>query len=337
MNNMIPISKFVADQRTYDLCMSVLESGRLSAGPMVEHFEELVADISGCEYAVAVNNGTTALEAMLRAVDVKNKIVVTSPLTFRATGQAIRHAGGTPIFADVDEDTLNLKSSAYGDYMVPVDLYGRKNDHTGKNVFCDAAQSIGLDHSGSRCASISFYTGKNVGAGEGGAIVTNDRNIAEKIRLWRNQGMAAQYEFVSGQGWNWRMTEMSAAIAIPQLERIKEDNALRSRIAWVYDCEFRKVDHLTIPSWDDKNMVWHQYTLRHPKRNIIVRRLNEEGIEARIYYPRLISPEHAWDQTPVAFKATQEIFSIPVHHHLTSDEVKYITETLLKVVKEVEA
>lgn len=334
MKNTIPISKFVADERTYQMCMTVLESGRLSQGPMVQKFEKLVAEKSNCEHAVAVNNGTTALEAMLRAVGIENKTVLTTPLTFRATEQAIRHAGGTPIYADVDEKSLNLDPTAKADYVVPVDLYGQKNKHKGENVYCDAAQSIGLDQSGSKCASISFYTGKNVGAGEGGAVVTNDSDIAYAIRLWRNQGMAEQYEFVAASGWNWRMTEMSAAIAISQLEKYSMSRMEREYNAALYQQAFKNTS-LTLPEWSDEH-VWHQYTLRHPQRDTIVTRLNEEFIEARVYYPRLISPFSSWDTTPIALKASEEIFSIPVHNHLTKEEKDYITKTVLQVVKEVD-
>lgn len=337
---MIPIAKYVADTETCQRVMGVLESGRLSQGPQVAEFETLVAETANCYYAIAVNNGTTALEAMLKtipATEPKNRIL-TSPLTFRATVKAIEHAGHRPVFKDVFADTLCLDETFIdlgAEYVMTVDLYGRKAKTRWDLPYRDAAQGIGLDLSDSKASAISFYTTKNVGCGEGGAIVTNDKEINQKIRIWRNQGMFDGYKYDSTEGFNWRMTELQAAVAIPQLKKVKENNLLRSRIAWVYDCDFRNLDRLTVPSWTDEQMTWHQYTLRHPERDKIVERLRQKKIDARVYYPELVSPKDQWEETPIALKASQEVFSIPVHQHLTAEEVRYIKESVVEVVKEV--
>lgn len=340
---MISISKYVADEETYSRVLGVLESGRLSQGPQVAEFEELVAEISNCDYAVAVNNGTTAIEAMLRTIpsSLPERRVLTSPLTFRATVKAIQHAGHRPVFKDVFENTLCLDESFIGlcaEEVMTVDLYGRKAKTHWPLPYRDAAQGIGLDLSDSKASAISFYTTKNVGCGEGGAVVTNDKAIADRIRLLRNQGMGQHYRYESGDGFNWRMTELQAAVAIPQLKNIRKSNARREHTATTYSADFYHAGleeaGLIRPLSGDT--VWHQYTLRHPKRDQIVAMLRLNGIDARVYYPELVSPRDEWEQTPVALQATKEVFSIPVHQYLTADEVDYISATVIEVVKAVD-
>lgn len=330
---MIPISKYKADQETHNLVAQVLNSGRLSQGPMVEQAEQLIAEISNCKYAVCVANGTIALEAMLRATQLLNgAYIYTSPLTFRATVKAIRHSNMIPMFRDVNKNTLCLEETDDLFYM-PVDLYGRKAAMYGDNVFRDAAQGIGLDLSDSRASVISFYTTKNVGAGEGGAVVTNDQDIADRIRLLRNQGMRGQYDYRSDDGFNWRWNELAAAVAIPQLKNLEVASRKRIGNALEYNLAFKMLPVDCPPDGGERN--FHCYTLRHSKRDEIVAILRYKGIDARVYYPELVSPKDQWEKTPVALQATKEVFSLPVHHHLTDSEIEYICETVIDVLTKV--
>lgn len=337
---MIPISRVVPTKEGEELLLKAYRSGRWSQGPMVELFEQKVAEISNCKYAVAVANGTIAIEAMLKALSNPGETVVTSPLTFRATIKAIEHAGMKPEFYDIDDEYLCLDESVLGvhaGWVMPVDLYGRDSGFKGSNVLSDSAQSIGIDMSRRRASSISFYSGKNVGCGEGGAVVTDDKDIANKIRLLRNQGMSGPYQYETTEGYNWRMTEIQAAIALPQLDTIKEDNLTRQINAIFYSKRFEGLTGLCFPPFLSASQnSWHQYTLRHAKRDDIVAYLRDKNIDARIYYPKLVSPGDQWHKTPVAQKAVQEIFSIPVHQHLTEEELAYISSTVMFAVKVVE-
>lgn len=340
METIIPISKYVPAPETYELVNDVLSSGQLSQGKYVEMAEEEIARISNCEYAVCVANGTIALEAMLRASPYKSSTITTSPLTFRATIKAIENSGLTANFADIDNVTLCLEGGSRMNWMT-VDLYGRKSSIDGKYVYSDSAQGIGLDLSDRFAASLSFYTTKNVGAGEGGAIVTNDKNIADKIRMLRNQGMANTYDYQSNEGYNWRWNELAAAVALPQLWDIENINGRRaSNAVAYYNPAFLELEEygLVRPISDgtvEGEMVWHQYTLRHSKRDVIVQNLRARNIDARVYYPELISPKDQWEQTPNALQASKEVFQIPVHNHLTDRQIEYIIENVIEVVKAV--
>lgn len=336
---MIPISRVTPTLEGEQLLLQAYRSGRWSQGPMVEAFEKKVAEVSSCKYAVAVANGTIALEAMLRATGKPGDTVLTSPITFRATIKAIEHAEMTPVYGDIDENTLCLEDgealySNNVDWIIPVDLYGRDAQIRGENVLSDSAQSIGIDMSTRRASSISFYSGKNVGCGEGGAVVTNDKSIVDKIRLLRNQGMSGPYQYETEEGYNWRMTELQAAIAMPQLKTVKRDNNSRDIHANYYAQNFEHIETLTLPPFPaNVRNSWHQFTLRHKKRDSIIAILREADIDARIYYPQLISPKQTWQNTPVALEAVQEIFSIPVHQHLSEEELSYIVGKVKFAVK----
>lgn len=308
---------------------------------MVEEFEELVAEASNCRYAVAVSNGTVALEAMLRGARAwsRQDHILTSPLTFRATIQGIKHAGaGAPVYQDVDPDTLCMERpdvpSLEPTWVMPVDLYGRKSSYDNDWSFRDAAQSIGQDFSSSQAAAISFYATKNIAAGELGVVVTNNKNIYDEIRLLRNQGMGQTYRYMRKDGFNWRATELSAALAIPQLKRLGEINGQRKSNAQVYQRAFKDLP-LRLPK-AHREHSWHQYTCRSPHRDEIINKLNYLGVNARCYYPELVSPKKDWGKTPVALRASKEVFSLPVHHHLSDGEINRIIEAVIQVVHSVE-
>jgi perosamine synthetase len=342
----IPISRYVADDETKRLVNQVLDSGRLSQGPMVEEAEQLIADISNVKYCVMLSSGTVALEAMIRGAQTREQIVKTSPLTFRGTVKAIENAGLTPQFMDVDPHVLCIQvdDDQYypfeGDEMImPVDLYGRRAAgwEGYERVPCvlrDSCQAIGIDVSESLGAAFSFYPTKNVGGPEGGCVVSDDEGLIDNIRILANQGMRGQYEYVSTRGFNWRSDEITAAILIPQLKRIVEINGRRRAIALKYIDAFRDLPW-TQPMYDHGEGVFHQFILRHEKRDEIVNVLNYLGVGARVYYPELVSPKDQWEKTPVALQASKEVFSIPVHQHLTNAEVDEVIEKVVDVVTKI--
>src|SRR6202043_2589435 len=230
-----------------ELVLSVLRSGHLAQGPMVERFEALCTAMAGTAHAIAVANGTVALDAALAVLDIgPGQEVITSPFTFAATINAILRSGASVRFADIGDDfTIDPASVAAlitpaTAAILPVHLYGLPADMRplmslaaahGLAIVEDAAQAHAADVDGRPAGNFglgcfSFYATKNVTSGEGGCVTTDDGTLAERVRVLRNQGMRGRYDY-SIIGQNWRMTDVAAAIAIPQMEHLGSINASR--------------------------------------------------------------------------------------------------------------
>ena len=241
-SSVIPISK--VDVRDAEpLVLEVLRSGALAQGPVVERLERAFAEVVGVRHAVAVNNGTTALVAALQVLGLRpGDEVVTSPFTFAATLNAILEAGATARFADIDEADFAIDPAAVeavvGDrtaVLMPVHLYGQTADmgpltaiarRHGLHVVEDAAQAHGAAYEGRGAGSFglgcfSFYATKNLTTGEGGMITTSDDALADRLRVLRNQGMRERYRYELA-GHNYRMTDLHAAVGLPQVARTAE-------------------------------------------------------------------------------------------------------------------
>ena len=342
------------------LVLSVLRSGRLAQGPMVERFESLCAAMAGTEHAVAVCSGTAALEAALHAAGVgPGDEVITSPFTFAATLNAIIRRGATARFADIGEDlTIDVAraEALVGPRtraLLPVDLYGLMADMDAISALAaghalavveDAAQAHGALQGSRRAGGtglgcFSFYATKNVTAGEGGCVTTDDRGAAESMRVLRNQGMRRRYEYVMA-GENWRMTEIAAAIAIPQLERLPAINATRQRNAERLSALLAGDDRITLPRVPaSRRHVWHQYTVvldDGVDRDRVVARLDDAGIDCGVYYGRLVWDHAAYrghpsvvaDPTPRAAAATRRCLSLPVHPALRDEDLDRVASAL---------
>ena len=328
----------------------------------------MFARICGTSHAVAVNNGTTALVAVLRMLDVpKGSTVVTSPFTFVATLNAAVEAGFKVRFADVDPKSFNVTASsidaaADGDVSVvmPVHIYGQCADMTGIGALAsrrgwavveDAAQAHGAQHRGSAAGSFgagcfSFYATKNITTGEGGMITTNDDGLADRLRVYRNQGMRQRYQYEMA-GTNYRMTDVQAAIGIPQLRRMDQIIAMRQSNAAVLNEMLDGVDGVVTPTVDEGNShVWHQYTIRVTQdskrsRDEVIDSLSSDGIGCGIYYPRLA---HDYDcfrdnpgidptPTPVAAQLVSEVVSLPVHQYLSTEDLRAVADAVKKAVR----
>lgn len=342
------------------LVVEVLRSGRLAQGPMVARFEQLCAAMAGTAHAVAVCNGTVALEAALRVAGIgPGDEVITTPLTFAATLNAILRCGATVRFADIDDDfTIN---PAHAESMItartrgvmPVHLYGLVADleaicsfaaRHSLTVIEDAAQAHGASQGDRRAGAaglgcFSFYATKNVAAGEGGCITTDDAAWADALRVLRNQGMRRRYEYVM-VGENWRMTDVAAAIAIPQMERLAEINAARRRNAAQLSVLLAGEERITTPQTPpSRQHAWHQYTVLLADgvdRDRLVAQMDEAGIDCGVYYPRLVWDYDAYRQhpqvlvtpTPAAASVARRCLSLPVHPGLTEGDLQRVAETL---------
>lgn len=363
---MIPVSAVSLPLRAHELVGQVLASGQLAQGPMVLEFERLVAERCGVTEAIAVTNGTASLELALKALGIgPGDEVVTSPFTFVATLNAIIGSGATAVFADIDLNRFTIDSEAAADAIgaataavMPVHLYGQAADmsplmslasRNGFAVVEDAAQALGATVDGTKVGSFgvgsfSFYATKNVTTGEGGALTTNDTEVAQRIRLLRNQGMRARYEYAE-PGHNMRMTDLAAAVGIPQMEELDQITARRAANASQLTEGLAHLEGLVLPSVADGcTHVWHQYTVRvtadAPRsRDEVMAGLAERGIGSGIYYPRVVfdydcfrsHPQVAVSPVPNAQQAAEQVVSLPVHPGLSESDLDRVVTAMNQV------
>ncbi|GAA1798175.1 DegT/DnrJ/EryC1/StrS family aminotransferase [Planosporangium flavigriseum] len=354
----IPITSVVIGPDEEAAVLEVLRSGKLAQGPVVAELERAFAELCGVSHAVAVNNGTVALVAALEAVGLgPGDEVITTPFSFAATLNAILESGATVRFADVRDDftidpaavqaLVNERTKA----ILPVHLYGLPADMTaltaiaesaGLAIIEDAAQAHGarvgdraVGSFGTGC--FSLYATKNLQCGEGGLITTSDDAIADRLRLLRNQGMRVRYQYEM-PGHNWRLTDLQAAIAVPQVGRLAETTQRRAANAARLNEGLAGVPGLTTPSVPEgRSHVWHQYTVRVGAdapitRDDLGKHLDEAQIGYGLYYPRLMHhydcyvdhPQIADDATPLAQQIAGEVVSLPVHQHLADSDVDRI-------------
>jgi perosamine synthetase len=359
---MINVSEVRLGPEEEALVLEVLRSGRLAQGAKVEQFEGAFAQAHGAAYAIAVNNGTTALVAAMLALELEpGDEVITSPFSFVATLNSILEAGVTTRFADIGADfcldpgSVEALIGPRTKAILPVHLYGLPADMGALSAIAerhnlaiieDAAQAVGAKV-GDRLigtygmACFSLYATKNITSGEGGVITTNDASKADLLRVLRNQGMRARYEYVVA-GHNYRMTELQAAIAIPQLARLDEITKRRSENALRLTEGLSGIHGLQLPvEPEGRTHVYHQYTVRlGPEavgdRNQLSQRLLDAGIGSGIYYPRLMHDYDCYrghplvgkDETPHAEAIAREVLSLPVHQHLSDDDLDAVVEAV---------
>lgn len=365
---MIPISRVEFGPEEEKLVLEVLRSGIVAQGPKVAHFEAEFARLSGVKHAVAVNNGTTSLVASLQALNLKpGDEVITSPFTFIATLNAILEAGATAVFADINEDDFNINPESIKDcitqrtkVIMPVHLYGQManmdavmliaHEHN-LRVVEDSAQSHGAKQGQNKAGSFdigsfSFYATKNLTTGEGGIITTNDDKIAETLRILRNQGMKERYQYEMA-GHNYRMTDLQAALVLPQLERYEINVKARAENAAYYESRLGNVRGLVTPKvLYGRTHVWHQYTLRVTSeckisREQLAEKLSDAQIGSGFYYPKLAFDYETYrnrtdivvSNCAVAERVVKEVISIPVHPYLTHQQRELIAETILDAVQ----
>ena len=338
--------------------MEVLDSGMLAQGPRVKAFEEGFAKMCGVEHAVAASSGTTALHIAMLAHGLSNgDEVITSAFTFIASANSVLYAGAKPIFVDIDPQTFNLDVSQIEaaitprtKAILPVHLYGLACDMDpimslaekhGLAVIEDACQSHGAIYKGKKVGSFgtgtfSLYPTKNMTSGEGGMLTTNDPVIDEKCRVIRQHGMRVRY-YHDELGYNFRMTDVHAAIGLAQLNKLEKFNTQRQANAKFMSENLKGVVTPYIP--DEQTHVFHQYTIRVPdgKRDALRTHLQENGVGSEVYYPVPIHQQTFYvnelgykDSLPETEKAAQEVLSLPVHAGLSSSDL----ETIVSAVNE---
>ncbi|MBX6357100.1 MAG: DegT/DnrJ/EryC1/StrS family aminotransferase [Micromonosporaceae bacterium] len=358
----IPITSVIIGPEEEAAVLRVLRSGQLAQGPVVAELEREFASLCGAPHAVAVSNGTVALVAALRALKLgPGDEVITTPFSFVATLNAVLESGATVRFADVTDDftidpasvaaLVNERTRA----LLPVHLYGLPADmpalmeiagRAGAVVVEDAAQAHGA-RVGDRAVGsfgvgcFSLYATKNVQCGEGGLVTTADGELADRLRLLRNQGMRARYQYEL-PGHNWRLTDLQAAIVLPQLRRLNETVERRAANAARLTEGLAGLPGVRTPEVPaGRTHVWHQYTIRVTpqaglSRDDLAKRLDQAGIGYGLYYPRLMydydcyrgHPQISKDPTPRAAAVVSEVLSLPVHQHLTDGELDRIVTSI---------
>lgn len=343
----------------------VLASGHYILGPNVSLFEEEFSKYIGAKHTVSCANGTDALLLSLMALGIKQgDEVITASHSFFATSEAIALACAKPVFADIQENDFNIDPlkiekliTKNTKAIIPVHLYGQPCDilkvveiAKKHNLFVieDCAQAVGAKLNGKSIGifgdigTISFFPTKNLGAfGDAGAIVTNNKELANKIRQLRFHGSSKRYihDYI---GLNSRLDEIQAAILRVKLKYLDKWNLKRQKAAEYYNELFKNVKDVIIPSVKpNSHHIFHQYTIRLQKRDLVYEKLKESGVETIIYYPIPIHLQKAFDylncksnSLPVTEKICNEILSLPVYPDIQKDDQEYIVEVIKKILKE---
>ncbi|MEM2105168.1 MAG: DegT/DnrJ/EryC1/StrS family aminotransferase [Candidatus Bathyarchaeia archaeon] len=366
---MIPINAPQMGKEETEAVIRVLESGILThglgAGPMVSKFEKAYADFVKAKHAIAVNSGTAALHLAVAAAGVRpgDEVIVPS-FTFVATAEVIAALRAKPVFVDIDPETYNISAEKIEKAItkktraiVPVDLYGLPADMKpireiankhGLKIVEDSAQAHGAAYMGkppgtfADIACWSFYASKNMTTGEGGMITTNDDELADKIRSMRSHGEVEKYMSVM-LGYNYRMPEIEAAIGCVQLKRLPEFLEKRRKNAEKLTEKLEKADCLQLPK-EPKGYrhSWYLFTVRwksakRTERDKLVAELKRKSIGAEVYYSNPIHMMPFYKKfrkrkLPQTEKASEQVFSLPIHPGVTAEQLDFIGETVLRLL-----
>ncbi len=372
----IPLARPDLGAREEELALEVLRSGRLSLGPVLERFEREFAAWLGVEDAVAVSSGTAALHLGVRALGWgPGDQVITTPLSFVASANCLLYEGVTPIFCDIDPLTLNLDPSAARAAvtdravgLLPVHVFGYPAalpeldavaGESGLGVLEDACEAAGAtDAEGVRVgarghlATFAFYANKQLTMGEGGAIVPSGPEIAARLRSERNQGRAEDMSWLSHDrlGFNYRLTELQAALGIGQLERADALLGERARLAALYGERLATIGGRAAGDGDPAGLVlpctdrgaerrsWFVYVVQLPAdadREVVVATLDERGVAAKAYLPCIHLMGHYRErfglregQFPVAERVSERSLALPFFTGMGEAEVERVTAAL---------
>lgn len=337
----------------------VISGGAYIMGPHHKAFEEECAALHNVKHAIAVNSGTDALRIIMDAIGIgAGDEVITTAFTFVASTETIVQTGATPVFVDIDPETycidpakieaaITPKTKA----IMPIHLFGQLSDvkaikaiaeRHNLQIIEDAAQAFGCHHDGTFAgnwgiaAGFSFYVTKNLGAcGDGGMIVTNDDEVAANCKSLRIHGMGRERYYYDHVGYTSRLSELNAAYMRTKLPVLDTWNDRRAKFAQIY-IDTLQGSNVKLPIVSSgNNTTWHQFSIQVDNRDALQAHLKEQGIDSMIYYPvplHFHEPYAKYGQgkgsLPVTEAVTEKILNLPIHPHLTEEQVKYAAETI---------
>jgi perosamine synthetase len=369
----IPLSSPDITNKEVEIINEVLSTPFLSIGPKIKEFEDKLLDYIGTEYALAVNSGTSGLHLCIKSIGIKEgDEVITTPLSFIASSNCILFERGKPIFVDIEEDTLCIdverieeKITEKTKAILPVHLFGHPckmdkimeiAEEYNLLVIEDACEALGSEYMGKKVGSFgkaavfAFYPNKQITTAEGGMIVTNDRSIAKLCMSLRNQGKEddSSTEFRYGRlGYNYRMSELSAALGVAQIERIDEILRKRQKVSSLYGKQLGKIDGIKIPyvapnvkmSWFVYVIILESMKYSGRERNRIIQELNEKGIASRVYFPSIhLQPFYVEmfgykkGSFPITEKISDLTIALPFYNNLSEEDIDFICGNLEKII-----
>ncbi len=357
---MIPVARPDIDEAEIAAVTEVLRSGMLAGGRRVVELEERWAEFIGVRHAIAVSNGTVAEMCIFAGLGLgPGDEVITVGHTFNATVSSILYTGASPVFVDIDPETFDIDPDRVAAAITPrtkaicpVHLFGLPADMApllelaerhGLAIVEDACQAHGAEYQGRKVGSFghgafSLYGTKNMTTGEGGLITTDDHALADWIRLYRNQGMRERYRHEI-LGYNFRLTDIAAAIGLCQLDKLERNTARRRAIAARYDEAFAGLPVVAPSVPADRTHVYHQYTIDvGPARDAIVADLAAAGVSTGIYYPIPVHRQPYVEalgirvDLPVTDRVAARTLSLPMFPGLTDDDQATVIEAVRAVV-----
>jgi perosamine synthetase len=369
LTRQIALSAPWIDGREEELVVETLRSGQLSLGPMIDRFEEALAAAAGAPHVAAVSSGTAGLHLCMRLAGIgPGDEVVTSPFSFVASANCALYEGATPVFADIDADTLNLDPSAVEaaitpktKAILPVHIFGYPAELSeleaiaerhGLAIVEDACEALGTLYRGRPIGSFghpavfAFYPNKQMTTGEGGAVAVGSEEEWALLKSLSNQGRSDSGEWLTHArlGYNYRLDDLSAALGLAQLERLDEILAARAEVAGRYADLLAGVDGVEAPLPDDEDhrRSWFVYVVKLARgvdRNGVMARLGEEGVASKPYLPSIhLQPfyrerfGYQEGMLPVSEDASARTLALPFHARLPAEDQERVVETLARVL-----
>ncbi|MBT6340622.1 MAG: UDP-4-amino-4,6-dideoxy-N-acetyl-beta-L-altrosamine transaminase [Desulfobacula sp.] len=369
----IPYSRQSINEKDIAAVCSVLRSDYLTTGPKIEEFEQAICSYVGAKHGVAVSNGTAALHCAMYALGIDSgDEVIIPPITFASTANCVCFMGGTPVFADVEPGTLLIDPKEVEARITPktkaiigVDYAGQPCDWDGLRVLAnkhslaliaDSCHAIGAEYKGNNVGTLadmtifSFHPVKHITTGEGGMIVTDDKDYSDKMRIFRSHGITTDartrektgawfYEMVD-LGYNYRISDIQCALGLSQLEKLPEWIKQRQKIAGMYD-QFFAENNLSSPLTVRQNRthVYHLYVVQMKNRDKVFSDLREQGIGVNVHYvPVHLHPYYqkkfgyGKGLCPVAEKAYEQLITLPLYPGMTNKDVKMVERIIKDIV-----